>query len=82
MSGGQARGMLALEGIRRVQALTFLMGVEHHHADVRPAVDISQAQDLPFAQNQRGMRPAGKPLFAQAGSGVKKVRSSIYLPNA
>lgn len=59
MSGGQARGMLALEGIRQVQALTFLMGVEHHHADVRPAVDISQAQDLPFAQISEVCAPPG-----------------------
>jgi hypothetical protein len=57
--GGQARGVLALEGIRQIQALALLVGIQHHHADVGSAVDIGQAQDLPFAQNQRGVRPAG-----------------------
>ncbi|MNP83229.1 hypothetical protein D3C76_1821150 [compost metagenome] len=63
MPGGQARGVLAFQGIRQVQALALFMGVEHHQADVGPAVEVGHAQDLSALKYKREVAAARQDLF-------------------
>ena len=60
--------MLAFEAVRQVQALTFLVGVEQHQADIGAAFNIGQAQQLAALEHERGVAAAGQRFFKQGGA--------------
>ncbi len=64
MPGGQARSVLAFQGVRQVQAFALLVRVKHHQADVRPAVDVGHPQDLPALKHKGEVAAARQGLFA------------------
>ncbi len=68
MPGGELGGVLALEGIRQVQPLVLLLGVEQHQADVGAAFEIGQTQQLASLEYEGGVAAAGNGFLVQRGA--------------
>ena len=63
MAGGEFRGVLTLERVGQIEAFAFLAGVDHHHAHVRAATQIGNAQRLPALDDQRRVSAARDGFF-------------------
>ena len=68
MAGGEFGGVLALEGVRQVEALAFFVRVEHQQADVGAAFEIGQAQQLTALEYERSVAAAGNEFLVQRGA--------------
>jgi len=68
MPGGELGGVLALEGIRQVQPLALLLGVEQHQADVGAAFEIGQTQQLAPLEDEGGVAAARNGFLVQRGA--------------